>query len=247
MWIILCSTPPGSNNAKQTLTIKSHTSLFYFSIFAEMKRILFLFLFCFSLFCSNAQEHRFSAGITAGLSSSQISGDELAGFNKTGFTGGLLLRTTFTKNWTTQFEMLFIQKGSKEAARMDSITGEYSYYRLQLNYLEVPVLLQYRIKKVFFEAGPGIGYLINYREEDKTGDITNRRPFNKFEISFNFGFGVCIKDHFGIGIRYSNSINSVRDHLSQAKRWYNPGQQNTALQLALSYTFGNTKQDVKTE
>jgi hypothetical protein len=213
-----------------------------------MKKFIY-FLFFISTFTSaTAQEHRFSAGIKAGLSSSQISGDELAGFRKTGFTGGLLLRTLFTKNWTTQFEMLFIQKGSKEAARIDSLTGDYNYYLLQLNYLEVPLLVQYRIKNVFFEAGPGIGYLINYKEEDKTGDLTGRRPFHPFEISFDFGFGISIKDHVGIGIRYSNSINSVRDHLSGARRWYNPGQQNTVIQLALSYTFGNTlPKDVKQE
>lgn len=208
-----------------------------------MKKSVFLFFLICMTIAANAQEQRFLAGVTAGLSSSQISGDELAGFNKTGFTGGLLLRTMFTKKWTTQFEMLFIQKGSKEAARVDSITGEYNYYRLQLNYLEIPILLQYRVKKFFFEAGPGIGYLINYKEEDKTGDITSRRPFNKFEISFDLGFGICIKDQFGIGLRYSNSINSVRDHLSGAHRWYNPGQQSTVLQLALSYTFGNIKKE----
>jgi hypothetical protein len=212
-----------------------------------MKKHILFFFFVITV-AATAQEHRFKAGITAGLSSSQISGDELAGFKKSGFTGGLLLRTLFTKNWTTQFEMLFIQKGSKDAAHIDSLTGDYHYYRLQLNYLEVPILVQYRVKRLFFEAGPGIGYLINYKEEDKTGDLTGRRPFHPFEISFDFGFGISITDHIGVGIRYSNSVNAVRDHLSGARRWYNPGQQNTVLQVALSYTFGNTLQkDVKQE
>jgi hypothetical protein len=214
-----------------------------------MKKFIFIFLFTYTFISSTAQEHRFKAGITAGLSSSQISGDELAGFKKTGFAGGLLLRMLFTKNWTSQFEMLFIQKGSKDAAHIDSLTGDYHYYRLQLNYLEVPILAQYHFKKYFFvEAGPSIGYLINYTEEDKTGVLTGRRPFHPFELSADLGAGVSLKDHLSAGIRYSNSVNAVRDHLSGARRWYNPGQQNTVIRVALSYTFGNTLQkDVKQE
>lgn len=213
-----------------------------------MKNLVVILFYLFACIASTAQEQRFKAGITAGLSSSQISGDELAGFKKTGFTGGLLLRTVFTKKWTSQFEILFIQKGSKDAAHIDSLTGEYHYYRLQLNYLEVPILAQYRFKYFFVEAGPGIGYLIHYTEEDKTGVLTGRRPFHPFEISADLGAGISLKDHLSVGIRYSNSVNAVRDHLSGAKRWYNTGQQNTVIQVAVSYTFGNTLQkNVKQE
>lgn len=205
-----------------------------------MKKVVCLLLFICILTSAVAQERRFTAGAKIGLSSSQVSGDDLAGFNKAGLSAGLLSAMLFSKKWTTQFELLFIQKGSKYIAHPDQ--GDLNYYRLQLNYLEVPVLLQYHFKQFTFEAGPGFGYLINYKEEDESGDISDYRPFNKSEISYHVGINYLIIHHLGVNVRYSNSISSIRDHLSGAQTLRNPGQQNTVLQLAFSITFGNAKE-----
>ena len=189
----------------------------------------------------DAQEQRFFVGAKTGISSSQVSGDELAGYDKAGLIGGLQCAMKFSKKWTLQFEMIFIQKGSKYRARID--LGDPNFYRLQLNYMEVPVLLQYHYKKFTFEAGPGYGYLINYKEENAGGDVTGLRPFNKSEISINAGINYALPQNFGINIRFSNSLNSIRDHESGAKRIYNPGQQNTALHFTVSYTFAHAKKE----
>lgn len=202
-----------------------------------MKKISLLF-FCLGIVgWLNAQERRFSAGAKIGLSSSQVSGDDLAGFHKAGLTAGLFSSVKFSKKWSGQFELLFVQKGSKYAGNPDA--GDLNYYRLQLNYMEVPVLIQYQFKKLCIEAGPGFGYLIHYREEDRMGDITGMRPFNKSEISYNLGVNYRIINHLGISARFSNSISSIRNHASGAHTLSNPGQQNTVLQLAIHYIFGN--------
>lgn len=211
----------------------------YFANFVAMKKVVTILLFSCILCPAIAQERRFTAGGKIGVSSSQVSGDDLAGFNKAGLTAGLFSSVLFSKKWTAQFELLFIQKGSKYVAHPD--LGDPNYYRLQLNYLEVPVLLQYHYKRFTFEAGPGFGYLINYKEEDESGDIGDYRPFNKSEISYHLGINYQIH-HLGVNVRYSNSISSIRDHLSGAQTLRNPGQQNTVLQLAFSITFGNAKE-----
>lgn len=202
------------------------------------KHVLFLFLAIVSF--ANAQERRFSAGVKAGFSSSQVSGDDLAGFHKAGLAAGLLSTVLFSKKWSGQFELLFVQKGSKYVGQPD--LGDLNYYRLQLNYLEVPVLIQYHYKKWTLEAGPGFGYLINYKEENMLGDVTGNRPFNKSEISYQLGLNYNITDHLGVNMRFSNSISSIRDHQSGAHTLRNPGQQNTVLQLTIHYTFGNAKE-----
>ncbi len=206
-----------------------------------MKKTALSFLFFGALLSSVAQNQRFSAGVKAGLSSSQVSGDNLAGFDKTGFNGGIFSSVLFTKKWSAQFELLFIQKGSKYAGQPDA--ADFEYYRLQLNYIEVPLFIQFHFKKFTFEAGPGYSYLINYKEEDETGDITGLRPFHNSEISYNLGVNYQIIQPLGINVRFSNSFSSIRDHSSGAHTLMNPGQQNTVLQLALSYTFGNAKQE----
>lgn len=202
------------------------------------KCILFFSLVIVS--CSIAQEQRFSAGAKAGLSTSQVSGDDLAGFNKAGLAAGLFSSVMFSKKWSGQVELLFIQKGSKYTGHPD--LGDLNYYRLQLNYMEVPVLAQYHFKKWTLEGGPGFGYLINYKEENVLGDITGTRPFHKTEISYHLGLNYLIADHFGVNVRYSNSMSSIRDHLSGAHTFSNPGQQNTVIQFVFNYTFGNAKE-----
>jgi len=206
-----------------------------------MKMFVFSICFICLLFTADAQEQRFFVGAKFGFSSSQVSGDELAGYNKAGLIGGLQCAMKFSKKWTLQFEMLFIQKGSKYRARPE--LGDPNYYRLQLNYMEVPVLFQYHYKKFTFEAGPGYAYLINYKEENTFGNVTGLRPFNTSEISINAGVNYSLPRNFGINFRFSNSLNSIRDHESGAKRIYNPGQQNTVLHFTLSYTFAHAKKE----
>jgi hypothetical protein len=203
--------------------------------FCFMKKIIFFFCFISMLFSANAQEQRFSAGIKAGLSSSQVSGDELSGFDKAGSIAGLFVNATFTKKWSARFELLYIQKGSKYKAHPE--LGDTKYYRLQLNYLEVPVAFQYHFKKWVIEAGPGFGYLINNKEETEMGNITVYRPFHKSELSYIAGFDYRIFNNFSVNCRYSNSILSIRSHESGAHTFSNPGQRNSVLELTLNYTF----------
>ncbi len=185
-----------------------------------------------------AQE-RFTAGIKAGLSTSQVDGDTYSGFNKIGFDGGAFVTGKLNEKWTGQFEIIFIQKGSKHNANAE--IADYNFYLLQLSYIEVPVLLQYHHKKYAFELGPGFGYLINEKEYFNGQDISGISPFNKKEINFNLGINYIISKKLGIDCRYSYSITPIREHSLKAKTWYNPGQMNDVLAFTLTYKFGGGK------
>jgi hypothetical protein len=198
-----------------------------------MKEFVFSLFFICMFFSGIAQEQRFSAGIKAGLSSSQVSGDDLSGFDKAGLIAGLFVKANLTKKWSAQFELLYIQKGSKYKAHPES--GDTKYYRLQLNYLEVPIAFQYHYKKWVIEAGPGFGYLINNKEENEMGNITAYRPFHKSELNYIAGFDYRIFNNFSVNCRYSNSILSIRSHESGAHTFSNPGQRNSVLELTLNY------------
>jgi hypothetical protein len=76
-----------------------------------MKNCLII-LFLFFTIASNAQQ-RFKVGVKAGLSTSQVDGDTYGGYNKAGFDGGIFVTGKINEKWTSQFEMIFIQKGSK--------------------------------------------------------------------------------------------------------------------------------------
>lgn len=200
-----------------------------------MKNGIFLVtaLSIFSLPLSAQQ--RFVAGIKAGVSTSQVAGDNYSGYNQAGFAGGALVTGTFSKKWTGQFEIMYIQKGSRHNGNPEK--GDYNYYFLRLNYVEVPLLLQYHQGKFTYEFGLGLGFLIGEEESFNFQDLTGVNPFNKSELGVNLGINYTIFKKLGINWRFSHSLTAIRPHASGATRWYNPGQMNNVLAFTLTYKF----------
>ncbi len=207
--------------------------------FVSMKRILFIALsIACSTYQSSAQE-RFKAGLKVGVSTSQVEGDTYGGFDKAGFDGGASIHVKFNNKWSAQLEMLFVQKGSKHVG--DANKGDYSYYLMQLNYIEVPLLIQYTQKKFTFEAGPGFAYLISGKEYDGVGLIVNALPFYKTEMNASIGINYKVYKNFGINWRFTNSLLPIRGFYSGASTWYNPGQRNNVISITATYTFGSAE------
>src|SRR5688572_21772416 len=81
---------------------------------------------------------RFSAAAVGGLNASQIDGDELAGFDKLGLTGGIKAVVNFESVIDLNVEFLFTQRGSKP----DLFNPEFDPdITVTLNYAELPVYL----------------------------------------------------------------------------------------------------------
>ena len=55
----------------------------------------------------------FKPGVLVGLVTSQVGGDGYSGFNKLGLTFGGYVRYQLSDNWSTQFEIAYVQKGSR--------------------------------------------------------------------------------------------------------------------------------------
>ncbi|HEY0029592.1 MAG TPA: porin family protein [Bacteroidia bacterium] len=204
-----------------------------------MKKATYLFLLLSSLSFAVKAQSRFKAGLRLGLSTSQVEGDTYGGFDKFGLAGGATLHAKLSDKWGAQFELLFVQKGSKHAG--DPNKGDLSFYVMQLNYMEVPVLFQYHQKKFTFEFGPSFGYLISGKEYDYYGEIQNTIPFNTTEVSANLGVNYKIYNNLGITWRFTNSLLPIRRYASGASFWFNPGQRNNVLAFTLTYTFGSAQ------
>lgn len=177
----------------------------------------------------------FKAGLIAGISTSQISGDNLAGFRKFGMNLGVFSRYTFSQKYSAQFEVTFIQKGSRKTP--DPENNDYTFYRLNLNYIEIPVLLKYKHKHFVFEAGPYASYLINFQEENEQGTLPMIRPFYKYDIGGAIGINYDFTEHLQMNWRYTNSWFPVRPHLSNANFRWNRGQLNSVIEFTLHYEF----------
>jgi hypothetical protein len=200
-----------------------------------MKNAIFI---CFLLFSISIKaQKRFVAGVKAGLSTSQVAGDTYGGFHKAGGAGGIFVTGMLNEKWTAQLEMIFIQKGSKYTGNPD--IGDYSYYNLRLNYLEVPLLFQFHQKKFTFELGPSFGYLISSQEDYylNNGPAFNPYSFKNTEIGAGAGIEYRLIKNLFINWRYSNSILAIRKYTPATRTRYIPGQRNNVLAFTLTYRF----------
>lgn len=200
----------------------------------QMQRI-FLVLSIF-FFSSPTHAQKFKAGLFLGISSSQVSGDQLSGFNKPGWYGGGFVNTPLGEKTSAQMEISFIGKGSRPTSEQANALPDNRYPTL--NYVEVPVLFIYKVKSsITVEGGAAFGVLVYSREEDFYAERAIVRPYNSTEFSFLFGVGYALSEKVSLNSRLDNSILPIREHASGGTYGLNQGQYNTAITFSLRYHF----------
>ena len=193
-----------------------------------MKKLLVPIFILFTGICS---AQNFDAGLLVGFTTSQVSGDQLGGYNKLGTRLGSYISYPIQKKMSLQVEMQYIQKGSKKPY----IKNSPQTYSFNLHYIEVPISLNYQIKEgIYIESGIGTGYLFAYKEENEYGDINSQKP-NLFALDFIFGAQYQFDKNIKISLRMGNSIIPFRGHSSRGKQDFNKGQYSTLLSLTLHY------------
>lgn len=92
--------------------------------------------------------------VSSGFTLSQIEGDELKGFSKWGYTGGVGAIVGFDRHqtWNLSVEALFTQRGSYNG------TGDPYSMSLRLNYVEIPLILHWRDPWGGMLVGAGLSY-----------------------------------------------------------------------------------------
>ena len=197
---------------------------------------VFLVVSCLLLGLTLSAQSRFGGGGSVGFTTSQITGDNLTGFNRPGAMAGVFGTYAFNqKNWFVG-EINFIQKGSYQGPRKDGFTK----YSLNLNYVELPLLYRFMPlgNHFLFEVGPTLGYLVNYTERSELGDINQVVKFRKYELGILGGINYKIGNGWLVNFRAQQSVLAVRPHQGDATLRLNAGQYNILLSLNLRYDFG---------
>jgi hypothetical protein len=197
-----------------------------------VKRLLQFVLIVFV--AGSAYAQKFQAGILAGISTSQVDGDHLTGFHKAGIKAGGFVSRKISEKMEMQFEIEFIQKGSQLPVNDDNV-----FYRMRLNYIEVPVLVNYHFgKKWNIEAGVAFATLLSALEEDQQGVITNAPPFHRADYLVCAGGNYLITDHFIFNVRYSYSVTTIRPKDENYNYFYFIGGQfNKVVAFSIAYRF----------
>lgn len=205
---------------------------------------LFLSLSLIFAVSTTSVAQKFSGSFFGGLSSSQVAGDQLSGFNKAGVIVGASVFLPVKSNLGLEMEIQFIQKGSRKPVNAEST--DLSYYRMQLNYVEVPFLFHYSYSKRFhFNAGLSVGQLLSSKEEDSGGEIPESQtlPFEKTEIAICGGMYYGFNEKFFLDLRLSNSILPIRKIGESKIQNIESGQYNTVLSFTLKYRIGFNQQN----
>lgn len=187
-------------------------------------------LLCCGFLSISIQAQNFGGGTIIGLSTSQVSGDNLGGFNKAGLLAGIFIELQFSKILKGQMEMTFIQKGSNNPKMNENKITDIS-----LSYIEIPLLIKYQQSNLIaIETGFETALLINGYNNDLYSEI-RKNPFNKTDISIFIGLDYFINHRLILNSRISNSILPIRAHASGATFQFNKGQYNSVMSFALHY------------
>ena len=193
---------------------------------------------------------KFVAGPKLGIAFTQVDGDFYEGFHKVGLNLGGFVYRTISKNerWDLQFEIEYIQKGSRKSPNAE--TGDYADYKMSLNYIQFPIFVRYNIEHFSFEGGISIGTLLSSEEYYEGSEYTqDDHPFKTMEYASIFSVNYHFNKKLWINARYSYSIARIRVPYNgeidvYPPRWsfQKPGQYNHIMVFSLYYAIGgNTK------
>ncbi len=193
------------------------------------KFAILLFLFMPNLILAEG----FDAGIRGGIIGSQVDGDKYEGFNKVGITAGIFVKRKLSDLFSLQLELNYIQKGSRKPTNMDDNT----YYLMRVNYVEVPLLLQWHTSKsIDIFGGPSFGKLLNSYEETEFGSFTGP-AFEKYELAARIGISYKLSDQWSVDGRYCNSITTIRPFPGGYSPFFDKGQYNRWIEIGLAVGF----------
>lgn len=198
-------------------------------------------------------------GIKAGFNGSTFSRGERSEVDnsekiKAGSHIGVFANIPLAEKFSIQPELLFSQLGSKTEdifihnSENSSTKHEYTY-KTNLNYLTLPVMIQYNIlPQLYVEAGPEFGLLLGGKingdgrsevifegttttgTESFSENIT-MKLYNKFNFGIGIGAGYYFTQNFGVTARFTAGITGI------FKNDYGSKVRNNALQIGVAYQF----------
>lgn len=173
-----------------------------------------------------AQE-RFTGGLVAGVTASQIDGDASAGYNKLGLMGGARGGIRLKKQIESSIELLYVQRGAQDELVQSNPTN----FSITLHYIEVPV--QVHIKdwltedsnnqpfyRVHFNGGLSFSRLMRSAVRDDLSAVSAVAPdfLQQNDLSVTLGFTWFTNSHLGFNFRWVRSIIPIY----QPAKWSQP-------------------------
>jgi hypothetical protein len=156
-------------------------------------------------------------GIKAGGNMSTITGADAQNIettlkHKVGFVAGVFVAFNMGSVFTLQIEGLYTMKGV-DGTYFDPDTSTAYNEKLSANYVEIPLLLKFRIPtplvSPFVFLGPAVGFKLSEKVTMLGETSTTAGFFKKNDYGAIFGGGLNIGSHFQLDVRYSMGLQKV--------------------------------------
>ena len=179
----------------------------------ELKvKVIILTIFFLGTLTSAKCQQFFKGSIVAGINASQIDGDNLAGYDKFGFTAGA--KVEFPLNSVLDFglEFLISQRGS----RSQIFPGQFiDIQQIHLNYAELPIIIkwsdwwveEHEFYRFNIHGGISLGRLISAKTNFSPSAISGN--FVNNDISLLLGSGFSYSKNWTFSIRFTRSLNRL--------------------------------------
>jgi len=143
---------------------------------------------------------------------------------------GGLAHIHLSKEFALQPELTFSGQGYKISG-----TGTNPDQHYKLNYLNLPVLLQYMFNSGFrIETGPQLGALLSAKYKVGSVETDINSSFKTMDFGWDLGLGYLTHSGFGIDARYNLGIAKINDSES-------PKVTNNVFQAGVFYQFHPAK------
>ena len=180
----------------------------------KLNILLFALLVSTALF---AQDPKF--GLKAGLNLATItnSGGDL----KAGFHGGGLAHIHITPAFSLQPEIMYSSQGTQYTSNDKTL----------LNYINIPVLLQYNFDNGFrLQGGPQLGFLLEAKSKSGNLETDQSDSYKSIDFSIPVGLSYLGYSGFGVDARYNIGVTNIVENNATSYR-------NSVLQFGLFYLF----------
>ncbi len=197
-------------------------------------KILLLLSLAFST--AGFAQDKATFGVSAGLSSASVRGDAVDNLssiidyadgmvttkNRTGFYAGAFADIPLGDGLSVKPGVYYTQKGYELQGALNfkglDFLGINARAQLQTDYIDIPILLQYKIDNFKVFAGPQFSYLASANFNTRAGilginllnkniDVSNQ--FNKWDMGVSAGVGFDVSKSIGLQASYDYGLQRI--------------------------------------
>jgi hypothetical protein len=186
----------------------------------KLNTIAFIAVFLFSV----PAFAQVNLGVKGGLNLYNLHGEDVDADMKAGIHLGALAHIHLSDQFAFQPELVYSMQGANE---------ENGDAKINLDYLNVPLLLQYMFDNGFrLQAGPQIGFLLNAKLKSDGTSVDVKENFNTIDLSLPIGVGYVTPSGFGIDARYAIGLTDINDNGNSKTK-------NGGFQIGVFYLFNH--------